>query len=42
MTTAPDYATYLYWFFALNTINAGSRDAEDQILARFAHHHWHF
>ncbi len=36
----PDFAAYLYWFFKQHTINAGAREAEDQIRARFARHGW--
>ena len=36
----PDFAAYLYWFFKLNTINAGAPEAEDQIRARLRRHGW--
>lgn len=36
----PNFAAYLYWFFKLNTINAGAPEAEDQIRARLRRHGW--
>ena len=36
----PDFAAYLYWFFKLNTINAGAPEAEDQIRVRLQRHGW--
>ena len=36
----PDFAAYIYWFFKLNTINAGAPEAEDQIRARLHRHGW--
>jgi hypothetical protein len=37
---APDFAAYVYWFFKLNTINAGAVEAEDQIRVRLCRHGW--
>jgi hypothetical protein len=39
-TQHPNFAAYLYWFFKLNTINAGAAEAEDQIRARLRRHGW--
>ena len=36
----PDFAAYVYWFFKLNSINAGAPEAEDQIMARLQRHGW--
>jgi hypothetical protein len=36
----PDFSAYLYWFFKMNTINAGAPEAEDQIIARLVRHGW--
>lgn len=40
--TVPDHAAYLYWFFHENSINSGAPEADEQILARFTRHGWHF
>ncbi len=36
----PDYAAYIYWFWQLQSINAGRDDAEDKIARRLLRFGW--
>jgi len=39
-STAPAFDKYIYWFLKLSAINAGSDQAEEQILAAVRRHGW--
>ncbi len=36
----PDFATYLYWFFRMQSVNGAMEDGVDQLRARFIRHGW--
>jgi hypothetical protein len=38
--TEPDYAAYLYWYWQMNSINAGRPEAEEHIAARLKRFGW--